>query len=109
MHPAAAALALLIGICGWYYLFFSKAVTRLGGIEDAATNRRRAILRRINGAAMFLLAWGFYAGFFAIDPDQSPHAFVAVWTGVLILLLIIVLLAVADLRYTTRLRRRPRQ
>jgi hypothetical protein len=108
MHLFAALLALLIGICGWYYLLFSKAAARLGGIEDAAINRRRAVLRRVNGGVMFLLAWGFYAGFFAVDAQRTPHAFVAVWLSVLLLLLAIVLLAVADLRYTTRLRRRPR-
>ena len=108
MHPLAAVLALLIGICGWYYAFYSQAAARLGGIEDAATNRRRSVLRRINGGVMFLLAWGFYAGFFVVDAERTPHAFIIVWLTVLLLLLAIVVLAVADLRYTTRLRRRPR-
>lgn len=106
MHAAAALFSLLIGICGWYYLFYSKAAARLSGVEDPAINRRRSWMRRTNGGVMFLLAWGIYIGFFVVDADRNPRGFVAVWLAVLVLLLAIVVLAAADLRYTTRLRRR---
>jgi drug/metabolite transporter (DMT)-like permease len=100
----AAILDLLIGLAGMYYLFVSKAALRLDGIEDPIINQRRQRLRRINGLVMLLLAASFYAGVFAVNVDHTPQAFAAVWLGVLILLLVIVVLAVADLRLTTKLR-----
>ena len=104
MRSVAAILALLIGVAGWYYLFYSKAAVRLEAIEGIAINQRRQRLRRINGLVMLLLAGSFYAGIFTVNPDQTPQAFVAVWLSVLLLLLVIVVLAVADLRLTTKLR-----
>jgi hypothetical protein len=104
LRYVAAILDLLIGVAGWYYLFYSKAAVRLDGIETPAVNQRRRRLRRFNGLIMLLLAGSFYAGIFAVDADHTPQAFVAVWLSVLLLLLVIVVLAVADLRLTTKLR-----
>jgi hypothetical protein len=104
MRSVAAILALLIGVAGWYYLFYSKAAVRLAAIEGTGINQRRQRLRRINGLVMLLLAGSFYAGIFTVNPDRTPQAFVAVWLSVLLFLLVIVVLAVADLRLTTKLR-----
>ena len=104
MRYMAAILDLLIGLAGWYYLFYSKAAVRLVGIENPAINQRRQRLRRINGLVMLLLAGSFYAGVFTIKIEQTPQAFAVVWLSILILLLVIVVLAIADLRLTSKLR-----
>jgi drug/metabolite transporter (DMT)-like permease len=104
MRSIAAILDLLIGVAGWYYLFYSKAAVRLDGIEEPAINQRRQRLRRINGLVMLLLAGSFYAGVFTVNIEHTPQAFAAVWLSVLVLLLVIVVLAVADLRLTSKLR-----
>jgi drug/metabolite transporter (DMT)-like permease len=104
MHSIAAILDMLIGVAGWYYLFYSKAAVRLGGIEEPAINQRRQRLRRINGMVMLLLAASFYAGVFTVNIEHTPQVFAAVWLSVLVLLLVIVVLAVADLRLTSKLR-----
>jgi drug/metabolite transporter (DMT)-like permease len=102
----AGILALIIGIAGWYYLFYSRAASKLAGIEETANNLRRARLRRINGILMLLLASLLYAGFYVVDDHDSPQAYVVVWISISILLLLIVWLAVIDLRLTANLRRK---
>lgn len=104
MRYMAAILDLLIGLAGWYYLFYSKAAVRLVGIENPVINQRRQRLRRINGLVMLLLAGSFYAGVFAVKIEQTPEAFAVIWLGVLVLLVVIIALAVADLRLTGKLR-----
>src|SRR4051794_41753592 len=47
--PLPAILALLTGVAGWFYLFFSRAAHRLAGVEDDRLNRRRVRLRPIGG------------------------------------------------------------
>ena len=108
MHSLAAIFALLTGIAGWYYLFFSKAASRLAGVEDEALNRRRVRFRRAGGVAMLLLAVCFYAGFYAVDADVAPGAFLAVWVAVFVLLLVVMVLAIIDVRLTARIRQRRR-
>lgn len=97
--------SLLVGACGWYYLFYSRAARKLEGVEDDATNRRRGRLRRIGGMTMLLLAVFIYAGFYTVDAKHSPAAFLLTWVVVFVLLFLIVLLALVDLRLTARLRR----
>ena len=109
MRFFADILALLTGIAGWYYLFYSAAADRLAAVEPEAVNRRRGQLRRTNGLLLLLLGAGFYAGFNAIDPRQSPGAFLLVWGAVLLLLVGVVALALADIRFTSRLRRKRRE
>src|SRR2546423_8697867 len=58
--------SLFVAACGWYYMFYSKAATRLCGIEDAHVNNLRVWLRRMNGLLMFLLARCFFSGFFPV-------------------------------------------
>ncbi len=99
-------IALACAAVGWHYLFFSRSAGRLGEVEGQTANVRRGILRRINGAAMFLLAAGFYAGFVSVDPAVHPKVYLMIWCGVMVLLLLVVMLVAIDIRYTARLRRR---
>lgn len=100
-------LALLTGVSGWYYLFYSKAAQNLAGVEEDATNRRRVRLRRVGGGVMLALAIALYLGFAAAESDRvQPRLFLAVWSAVMILLATLVLLALIDVWLTVRLRRR---
>lgn len=103
-----ASFSLLVAAAGWYYMFYSRAAERLSGLEEGPLNVRRQHLRQLNGLVMFLMAVGFFAGFHAVDPARQPRAFVLIWTIVFLLLMIIVLLALVDLRLTWRLRERRR-
>jgi drug/metabolite transporter (DMT)-like permease len=109
MSAFSAVFSLLIAAAGWYYMFYSRAATNLTGVEDDGINRRRHRLRRIGGFIMLLLAVAFFAGFNTVDAETSAARFLLVWLAVFVLLMIIVLLALADLRLTWRLRhtRRP--
>jgi hypothetical protein len=106
MPVIAGLIAIVCAAVGWHYLFFSRAAVRLGEVEGQTANLRRGILRRINGAALFLLAACFYAGFVSVDPSIHPKIFSLIWIAVMILLLLVVTLAAIDIRYTARLRRR---
>ncbi|HET6249679.1 MAG TPA: hypothetical protein VFE47_18465 [Tepidisphaeraceae bacterium] len=97
-------LSLLIGVAGWYYLFYSKAAHRLEAIEAASANRRRIRLRRVNGAAMILLAILIYVAIGAVDFDSHRYLFLILWTGIIMVLFIVVLLALVDVRLTMKLR-----
>ncbi len=105
MPSFPAILSLIVAIAGWFYLFFSKAAVRLNGLEPAAINSRRSRYRRLNGFALLLLATGFYAGF-QCDPHLRPGLFLCIWISVFVLLILVLLLAVADLRFTARIRRK---
>ncbi len=61
MRPLTAILALLTGVAGWFYLFFSRAARRLGGVEQQRANRWRNRLRRVNGIVMIVLAASYMA------------------------------------------------
>jgi H+/gluconate symporter-like permease len=98
-------LSLLIGIAGWYYLLYSRAAHRLSIIESQKPNTRRIVLRRVNGAAMIVLAVLLYVATNGIDVQERPGAFAAVFLAVLVLLLAIVVLAMIDVRMTLKLRR----
>ena len=107
MRYLAGIFALLTGAAGWYYLFYSRAAHRLSGVEDQRLNDRRVGLRRLGGVAMLLLGACFFAGFYALeDPRWAPGAILGVWMAVFGLLLLLVVLAMIDLRLTYRLRRR---
>ena len=103
---AAAIIAFCIAAVGWYYLFYSRAAKRLEGLEDQRLNAWRVLCRRACGASLMLMAVLFFAGFQTIDPDARPGEFVADWMAVFALLVLILALGLADLRLTTRLRRR---
>ena len=109
MRHLAGIFALLTGAAGWYYLFYSRAAHRLSGVEDEAINGRRVRLRRVGGVAMVLLGAFFFAGSYGFDnPKQTPGAFLGVWLTVFALLILIVVLAMIDVRLTHRLRSRQR-
>ena len=109
MRYLTGILALLTGAAGWYYLFYSRAAHRLSGVEDERTNVTRVRLRRVAGAAMVLLGAALFAGFYTLDDsDQSPAAFAILWLAVFALLILIVILAMIDVRLTHRLRSRQR-
>lgn len=105
MDVFSTIFSLLVAAAGWYYMFYSRAVANLSSIEDEAINRRRLRLRRAGGFIMFLLAIALFAGFHSVDSATSAQAFVLVWLSVFVLLLSVLLLAMADLRLTWKLRR----
>jgi hypothetical protein len=109
LQATSALFALLTGVAGWHYLFFSRAAARLAGIEEQRLNDRRMRLRRVGGAVMVALAILFYAGFNAVRPFEQPEAFVAIWAGVFLMLALIMVLALIDIRLTWRMRHGPRQ
>jgi peptidoglycan/LPS O-acetylase OafA/YrhL len=102
MQIFGGIIALIVGVAGWYYLFYSQAASRLGVVEDAAANQRRQRLRRVNGVVMLCLAVLIYAG----SHVDSPQAFVMIWVAVLMLFFVFVALGYADIRLTRRLRRK---
>lgn len=105
MQHLSTILALLIGVAGWYYLFYSRAAEKLAEVEPHRLNRLRVWLRRAGGVVLLLLAPTFFAGFNSVDPAADPDAFVAVWVTVLALLGLNVILALADVALTWKLRR----
>src|SRR5688500_18949420 len=105
MQHLSTALALLIGIAGWYYLFYSTAADKLAAVESQRLNRLRVWLRRAGGAVLLLLAPLFFAGFHTVDAHDDPQTFVAIWVSVIVLLGVNVVLAAVDVGLTWRLRR----
>ena len=97
------AMALLIAVAGWFYMFYSKAAVRLETVESQKLNRWRVRMRRFGGALMLLLAVCFYAGG-KVDESRSPRPWLLLWTAVAVLLLAIIVLALVDLLLTHRLR-----
>ena len=80
MHTLPAIFALLVGAVGWYYLFFSKAASRLGGIEEQRSNRLRGLLRRINAILMLLIALGIaFATYKFEDRRGYEDAYLLTW------------------------------
>jgi hypothetical protein len=105
MQHLSTILALLIGIAGWYYLFYSRAAEKLAEVEPHRLNRVRVWLRRAGGVVLLVLAPTFFAGFNTVDPAADPDAFLAIWVAVVALLGLNVVLAMADVGLTWKLRR----
>ena len=99
----ADIFALICGITGWFYLLYSRGAAVLAPLETSRLNARRTRLRRVGGAAMVLLAAMFFCGS-NINADLRPGTFVLVWISVMILLIVVVSLALVDIRLTARLR-----
>lgn len=97
--------ALLVGVAGWYYMFYSPAATNLAAIERPDVNRVRVLLRRLGGFMMILLAVAFYVGAMALIDENALVALVCLG-AVTILLSIVIALGVVDLKLTRRLRGR---
>ena len=99
-------VSLACGVAGWFYLFYSKAASRLSPMESVRRNALRIGMRRVCGVAMVLLGIAFFAGFNSIDDRRNPLAYLAVWIAAMLLLLLIVALVAADIHLTGKLRRR---
>ena len=97
-------LALLIGVAGWFYLFYSKATSNLSTIEEQRLNARRTNLRRVGALIMLLLAVLIAVGTYGLDPERPTAGFFVLWLVVIGLLMAIVILALVDVRLTVRLR-----
>jgi hypothetical protein len=91
----------LTAALGWYYMFYSRAAQRLEAVEAQHINLWRVRLRRIGGGAMMLLGVLFFAGF----QELAAIPFIIVWTSVMVVLLLIVALALLDVRLTWALRK----
>ncbi|HEV8606657.1 MAG TPA: hypothetical protein VGQ99_14880 [Tepidisphaeraceae bacterium] len=104
LRAFCAIFSLFIAAAGWYYMFYSRAASRLSGIEDPSANKVRVWLRRANGLMMFLLAICFFSGFFAVDLDHPTKMTAIVWLAVCGLVLALLALGLVDLRLTWRLR-----
>jgi peptidoglycan/LPS O-acetylase OafA/YrhL len=104
-----AILALLIGVAGWFYLFYSRAVSNLANLEDLRINRFRMALRRVGALVMLLLGILISVGAYAFDPEHPSPPFFFTWMIVLVLLLAIVVLGLVDVRLTYKLRHTLRQ
>jgi peptidoglycan/LPS O-acetylase OafA/YrhL len=105
MLVVADMFAGLTAAAGWYYMFYSRAASMLEGVETQRINRRRVRLRRTGGGVMMALGILFFAG----AQGLSPVPYIAVWAGVMLLLLMIVALALIDLRLTWSLQKSRRQ
>jgi uncharacterized membrane protein len=98
--------ALLVGVAGWYYMFYSTAANRMAAVERADVNRWRILLRRLGGLMMILLAITFYVGTMSLQQGHSAVA-LGCLAAVVLLLAIVVALGLIDLRMTHRLRQGP--
>ena len=105
MRTLPAIFALLVGAIGWYYLFYSKAAIRLGGIEEQRSNRLRGLLRRTNAILMLLIALGIALATYKFDRRGFENEFVLTWAAVMLLLLAVMVLGLIDVRLTWKLRR----
>jgi hypothetical protein len=106
MDLVTTLFSVAVAAVGWYYMFYSRGAVHLHGVEDEALNRRRQFLRRVGGFVLLLLGFAFFAGFHSVDAATSAERFVLVWMSVFVLLLVVLLLAMMDLRLTWKLRRR---
>ena len=104
LRAFCAIFSLFIAAAGWYYMFYSRAASRLSSIEHSSINTMRVWLRKINGLLMFMLAVCFFSGFFAVDLDHPTRMTAIVWLAVCGLVLALLALGFVDLRLTWRLR-----
>jgi membrane protein YdbS with pleckstrin-like domain len=104
MHTLPAIFALLVAACGWYYLFYSKAASRLSSIEEEKTNRLRGLLRRINAILMLVMAVGIAVAMYKFNRDETYDLFLVTWVGIMVLLLVVMVLGLIDVRLTWKLR-----
>ncbi len=95
--------ALLTAIAGWYYLLHAGSVAGLGSIERQSLNRMRIRLRRCGGLCMFLLAG---CTFTLVKMVEQESFLIATWLILAsgLLLAAILVLALVDLRLTSRIR-----
>lgn len=109
----AGIFSLLVAAAGWYYMFYSRAAHHLSALEGPAANRRRVMLRRLNGFTMCALAVVMYVGVAALArqdeqgrPQPDVKLFAAMMGALLLLIVALLVLGLMDLRLTHQLRRR---
>jgi hypothetical protein len=102
---ALRIFCIVVMAAGWYYLFYSRAAEKLGRFESQPTNLQRIRLRRIGGFVIMLLGASLYVGMFGVSWDPPTRSFAAVWLFVFVLLAAAVILALADVYLTRKLRR----
>jgi membrane protein YdbS with pleckstrin-like domain len=105
MHTLPAIFALLVAAIGWYYLFYSKAASRLSSIEEEKSNRLRGLLRRINAILMLVMAVGIALAMYKFNRDETYEQFLITWMAILLLLVVVMVLGLIDVRLTWKLRR----
>ena len=105
MRTLPAIFALLVGAIGWYYLLYSQAAHRLGGLEEQRSNRLRGLLRRVNAILMLLIALGIAVATYKFERKGFENAFILTWAAVMLLLLGVTILGLIDVRLTWKLRR----
>ena len=99
-------LALMVAGSGWYYMFYSRAAHRLEKLEDQRINVSRIRCRRAAGALLSLMGILIFVGSQPrFEPHTHPRVYISIWTAVMFLLLLVVVLAMIDLRLTLKLRR----
>ena len=104
MSALPAIFSLIVGAAGWFYLWHSKSAQGLAAIEAPELNRRRVRLRRYNGVTMLLLAVSFYVAYASADqPGRGMRALLCM-AAVVVLLVVMLALALIDIRLTRRLR-----
>lgn len=104
MSILPAIFAMLVGAAGWYYAFYSVAAAKLADIEPTPTNRLRTRLRRAGGLTMIVLGASFYCIMPAVEKRRGVMAGVAIAMS-LGCLMVLLGLALVDLRLTRQLRR----
>jgi hypothetical protein len=98
-------LSLMVAASGWYYLFYSRAAHRLEKLEDRRLNLSRIRCRRAAGGLLSIMGvLMFIGGQRQTEPEAHPRLYIGIWTGVMALLLVIVILAMIDLRLTLKIR-----
>jgi hypothetical protein len=105
MRYLPAVFALIVGVAGWFYLFYSRGAQRLEGIEQASTNLLRTRLRRVGGFLMLILGAAIYIGTYGIDQEHPGAVYLVLWLAIIAMLFGIVILGLIDLRLTAKLRR----
>ena len=98
-------LAMLVGVAGWFYLFYSRAAANLSSIEDTKLNARRTNLRRIGAVVMLTLSILIAVGSYGFNPEHPTAQFFILWLVVIALLVMMMILGLIDVRLTYRLRR----
>ena len=101
MNLAVSLLPLIVAATGWHYLFYSRAVKVLEDLETRELHLRRVLCRRINGGLFIVLGVLTFCG----TQSLRPALFVFVWLAVMAILALIIVLAIVDLRLTSKLAR----
>ncbi|TVQ59374.1 MAG: hypothetical protein EA379_11020 [Phycisphaerales bacterium] len=99
-----AWLIMPVALLGMLFIaWYTVAVER----SDHPVSRKR--IRTANGWVMLLAAPLVGAGFSLVNAESQPRAFLLVWAAAMLLVLLSVALAIADMFNTMRLARKKRE